>query len=430
MSTCLDCDSCGHEFLETWTIPEFKLLGERGLVVGTALVSAPDTLDALNNLGSAWKAQGDYKEAEKCFRDTLTSLNNLACTVDAVGRPSEAGKLYQEHGRAVAGWWAKWQVKGTDPLHIGRIRKSSLECLERRRGVLGHSHPDTMTSMSNLALYLKANGQTEKAFELFEQVLDGRRKIFGIKHMDTIISMNNLASMQKELATSLTVGKQQVHAARTLVMKVLPGFYAVQQHHWILLRSWGHEAVPWAVEEDIQGEYRRKYDDREEKKALDKAHSLLKEAVFCGRQHLGKRHPVTFHSRETKAGVMRTRGDLEKAKELYEKAVQGMRDSLGDKHLDTLLCLNNLAGVLRSVNEIDDAEECYKEAATGIVEKLGDKHPTSYLDLLGVSTLYNWGLTLDEKGDFSSAVPLYLHELDHAVYAPEFGNPESSVRVG
>eukprot|EP00913_Durusdinium_trenchii_P034844 g32593.t1 len=32
---------------------------------------APDTLDALNNLGSAWKAQGDYKEAEKCFRDAF-----------------------------------------------------------------------------------------------------------------------------------------------------------------------------------------------------------------------------------------------------------------------------------------------------------------------------------------------------------------------
>ena len=31
-------------------------------------------------------------------------------------------------------------------------------------------------------------------------------------------------------------------------------------------------------------------------------------------------------------------------------------------------------------------------------------------------------------GDFSSAVPLYLHELDHAVYAPEFGNPESESR--
>ncbi|CAK9087279.1 Nephrocystin-3 [Durusdinium trenchii] len=143
---------------------------------------APDTLDALNNLGSAWKAQGDYKEAEKCFRDafkmrheslgpkhpdTLTSLNNLACTVDALGRPSEAGKLYQE-------------------------------CLERRRTVLGHSHPDTMTSMSNLALYLRSNGQNEKAGELFEQVLDGRRKIFGIKHMDTIISMNNCASIMLE----------------------------------------------------------------------------------------------------------------------------------------------------------------------------------------------------------------------------------------
>mmetsp|Transcript_52352 Transcript_52352/g.83576 ORF Transcript_52352/g.83576 Transcript_52352/m.83576 type:complete len:204 (-) Transcript_52352:86-697(-) len=167
------------------------------------------------------------------------------------------------------------------------------------------------------------------------------------------------------------------------------------------------------MQKDLAEEYRRKYDDREEKRALDKAHSLLKEAVFCGRQHLGKRHPVTLKSINNLAGVMRTRGDLEKAKELYEKAVQGMRDSLGDKHLDTLLCINNLAGVLRSMNAIDDAEECYKEAAAGIVEKLGDKHPTS------VSTLYNWGLTLDEKGDFSSAVPLYLHELDHAVYAPE-----------
>eukprot|EP00435_Cladocopium_sp_Y103_P024158 s1164_g5.t3 len=344
---------------------------------------APDTLDALNNLGSAWKAQGDYKEAEKCFRDafklrheslgpkhpdTLTSLNNLACTVDALGRPSEAGKLYQELGRVGdRGGFAGAKVAGQRDRSMAYWKYSEViigrffECLERRRGVLGHSHPDTMTSMSNLALYLKTNGQTEKAFELFEQVLDGRRKIFGIKHMDTIISMNNLASMQKDLAE----------------------------------------------------EYRRKYDDREEKKALDKAHSLLKEAVFCGRQHLGKRHPVTLKSINNLAGVMRTRGDLEKAKELYEKAVQGMRDSLGDKHLDTLLCLNNLAGVLRSVNEIDDAEECYKEAAAGIVEKLGDRHPTS------VSTLYNWGLTLDEKGDFSSAVPLYLHELDHAVYAPE-----------
>ena len=29
-------------------------------------------------------------------------------------------------------------------------------------------------------------------------------------------------------------------------------------------------------------------------------------------------------------------------------------------------------------------------------------------------------------GDFSSAVPLYLHELDHAVYTPESGFPDTS----
>ncbi|CAK9087459.1 unnamed protein product [Durusdinium trenchii] len=62
-----------------------------------------------------------------------------------------------------------------------------------------------------------------------------------------------------------------------------------------------------------------------------------------------------------------------------------------------------------------------QEAAIGILRTETDGGYQTNLHLTesdceGLSTLYNWALTLDEKGDFSSAVPLYLHELDHAVY--------------
>ena len=65
--------------------------------------------------------------------------------------------------------------------------------LEIRRKVLGDEHPDTLTSMHNLASVLSFQGYCADAKELDEYVLEIRRKVLGDEHPDTLSSMNNLA---------------------------------------------------------------------------------------------------------------------------------------------------------------------------------------------------------------------------------------------
>jgi hypothetical protein len=63
-----------------------------------------------------------------------------------------------------------------------------------RRRVLGEDHPDTLTSMNNLAETLRSQGDLGAARGLQEQVLTMRRRVLGEDHPDTLTSINNLAA--------------------------------------------------------------------------------------------------------------------------------------------------------------------------------------------------------------------------------------------
>jgi hypothetical protein len=58
--------------------------------------------------------------------------------------------------------------------------------------VLGDRHPDTRTAI-NLASMYGAQGKTGEAAALGEEVLEKHRRILGAQHPDTLTSMNNLA---------------------------------------------------------------------------------------------------------------------------------------------------------------------------------------------------------------------------------------------
>ena len=66
--------------------------------------------------------------------------------------------------------------------------------LEARRRRLGEEHPDTLTSMDNLASTYWNQGKLQEAADLQEKVLEARRRMLGEEHPDTLTSMNNLAS--------------------------------------------------------------------------------------------------------------------------------------------------------------------------------------------------------------------------------------------
>ena len=60
--------------------------------------------------------------------------------------------------------------------------------------MLGEEHPDTLTSMSNLAVTLGLRATWPAREDLKNRSLEVSRRMLGEEHPDTLISMNNLAA--------------------------------------------------------------------------------------------------------------------------------------------------------------------------------------------------------------------------------------------
>jgi hypothetical protein len=61
--------------------------------------------------------------------------------------------------------------------------------------VLGKEHPNTLTSMNNLAAVLSGQGKYEQAEEIHRQALGLRETVLGKEYPDTLTSMNNLTAV-------------------------------------------------------------------------------------------------------------------------------------------------------------------------------------------------------------------------------------------
>jgi Tetratricopeptide repeat len=67
---------------------------------------------------------------------------------------------------------------------------------ETRRRVLGEEHPDTLSSMNNLAFTLQGQGRNDKAVNLISECVRLRNQILGAEHPDTLDSSAALAEWQ------------------------------------------------------------------------------------------------------------------------------------------------------------------------------------------------------------------------------------------
>jgi hypothetical protein len=62
--------------------------------------------------------------------------------------------------------------------------------------VLGQEHPDTLTSMANLAFTWKSQGRDEKAFSLINECHQLQTQKLGLDHPDTMSSLEALIKWQ------------------------------------------------------------------------------------------------------------------------------------------------------------------------------------------------------------------------------------------
>ncbi|KAK4194106.1 hypothetical protein QBC40DRAFT_188947, partial [Triangularia verruculosa] len=71
--------------------------------------------------------------------------------------------------------------------------KLFVQVMETRKTKLGADHPDTLTSMANLAFTWKSQGQHSDALALIEECAQARQRLLGAEHPDTLSSLATVA---------------------------------------------------------------------------------------------------------------------------------------------------------------------------------------------------------------------------------------------
>ncbi len=195
-----------------------------------------------------------------------------------------------------------------------------LEVMERHKRVLGQEHPDTLTSMANLASTYRNQGRWKEAEDLHVQVMETSLRVLGQEHPDTLTSMANLAS------TFWNQGRWK--EAEDLDVQVMETRKRVLgQEHPDTLTSIANLALTFWN----QGRWK----EAEELQAT--------ELEICSRM-LGKEHPDTLTSMANLAFIWKGHGRDADALELMKQCVEVRARILGSNHPYTLSSSTSLLG--------------------------------------------------------------------------------------
>ncbi|KAH7165414.1 hypothetical protein EDB81DRAFT_877796 [Dactylonectria macrodidyma] len=227
----------------------------------------------------------------------------------------------------------------------------SLLALELRQEVLGEIHPDTIRSMASLASTYHAQGRYKEAEPIELKVLELRREVLGERHPDTIWSMANLAS------TYHAQGRYK--EAEPIDLKVLELQREVLgEIHPDTIWSMANLASTYSA----QGRYKE-------------AEPIELKVLELRREVLGEIHPDTIRSMASLASTYHTQGRYKEAEPIELKVLELRREVLGERHPDTLYAMWQLAFTWKACGRYDDALSLIQQCVDGQTSILRPDHP-------------------------------------------------------
>jgi len=347
-------------------------------------------------------------EAERCYQKSL----EVAKAELGDRHPDTATSL----NNLAALYYSQGRYGEAEPLYV--------QALEICKAELGARHPDTATSLNNLAALYRSQGRYSEAEPLLVQALEICKAELGARHPDTATSLNNLAALYESqgryseaeplLVQALEIRKAELGARHPSTASSLNNLAE-------LYRSQGRysEAKPLYVQalEIRKSELGDRHPDTasslnnlallyESQGRYGEAEPLYVQTLEIRKSELGDRHPDTASSLNNLAGLYRSQGRYGEAEPLYVQALEIRKSELGDRHPDTASSLNNLAGLYRSQGRYGEAEPLYVQALEICKSELGDRHPSTAQGLNNLAGLY------ESQGRYGEAEPLYVQALE------------------
>jgi len=301
--------------------------------------------------------------------DVVLSMNNLAGAFYDVGRIEEAVTM---GGKALDTAGATLGVDDPNTLKImsnlARIwrnggitdRELTVRALSLYKNAfsanlikLGREHPDTLSSMNNLAVCYEQSGDIRAALPLFEQALELSRKALGTSHPDTLTSLNNLAGAQRAIG--------QRSKAMALYQEALEASRSKQGvAHPDTLNTMFNLAVAYEEAADIV-----------------KALPLYREVAEARRLLHGDDHRLTLKATSYLAVAYSQAGEMQRALTLFEQVFERRTATLGPDNPDTLKSMSNLARAFQATGDFPKAQELFSELLLRLNRKspLGEGYP-------------------------------------------------------
>lgn len=343
-----------------------------------------NTASALNNLALVLEKLGDYRGAELLLRrsygilqkrlgpnhpDSATTLSNLGRVLDSQGK-------FGASAAVAAGGPAAPSRAGDDPQRLaaqaqelidkGQFREA--ESLQQKvvsihEKALGREHPQTATSLSNLANVLYLQGKLGEAEQIDRRVLAIREKVLGPEHPDTATSLNNLANILFEQGKDqqLSMAEQRARARAGQRVQSLT---------------------------EVEGFYRR--------------------ALAIQEKTLGPDHPTAATTLNNLAALLDQQGKYGESEPLQRRALGIFEKALGPLHPDTAATLTTLAVSLDRQGKVVEAEQSYIRAVD-----ISRKAANPRTLLLNASRL---GFALAKRGRYREALPYYREAIDTLDY--------------
>ena len=221
--------------------------------------------------------------------------------------------------------------------------------------LLGPDHPDTLTSMGEVAGVYRCAGELDRALPLFEEILSRAKSKLDPGHSVTLGSISDLA------LAYLDAGQFE------RAVPLLEETYALKK------LKLGPE------DPDTLVSMNNLADGYQEAGKLDRALPLYEKTYTLRKLKLGRDHPDTLLSMNNLASGYRQAGRLDLAVPLYEEVHGLIKSKLGLDHPDTLTSINNLASGYWSVKRLDRSIPLFEECLKLRPAKSGEDHLETFV---------------------------------------------------
>jgi tetratricopeptide (TPR) repeat protein len=306
----------------------------------------------------------EFDSGQRAKNDDATARERRAHELWQQGKQAEAfamladarslaGQIWGEETYTVANLvdqQARWQLTLGDHAAAEALFRQALAVREK---VFTREHPDTIASLSALALVMQAGGRNDEAEPLLREACERASKLWGETNVEYAGHLNNLAMLLHEMG-------RDAEAIDLMTKATEIRRRALGEQHPVVGLSYLNLGTAYYAMQNFQ-----------------QAAPLFRQALAIFESSFGAGHPRTRLARSNLGLTVMALGDYAEAEELLRADLEWTCKNLGEQHPDYAEGLGRLASLYGNQGRYEESLPLAEQSAATHVAASGPDDPRS-----------------------------------------------------